>query len=668
MGVKNLWTILSGVGEITDLRELQGKRVAVDLAGWIVQSNQCKAMNNRVTRPHLRNVFFRAAALQALNIQPIFVFDGDAPALKQQTLQVRRAAEQTQSQSQSQSSEPVKLSRNRLKSVMGECRALLNALGFQCVLSTGEAEALCARLDAEGLVDAVITEDSDAFCYGAKTILRNFSISPTGNSVEMYSATKLSDLLSITRDRMIFMAVILGCDFFHTGIPGVGKELILQLFSMWPKHWRSLNALKFWSKKGFPFDEKKGKAGLVFKCSICLESSNHCSDCREWMDLVSDGECHCRYLVSAELFKLENNLKKKCSIVDVVWWQTDFQKILDEFEDEQKIPELKKSSNFQAPDFDKCVEILVKKLSWTEEYAVEKMLPVLTRWQVKHFRDHPSKRSNEEIIRPERISKKRVRDGNPSFDLVWTSLDQNSKFLPPTFESCEPAVFVRDAYPKLIEEFEATINAKKKPSKPRQTKTTKLKAPTLESQPSSQQPAITNFFTQKKVNHHATKTAANVPDKVPNIAACKPVAKSLKEIAPVPMPSSALVHRIVERLQHSRTDMSIDPSDDSYNSDLSMIIDDFIHKKVEGHNIKENVAPDQFVTSTPYGRMTRESIKPVGFEPKPASRSARPGCEPEPNLAKNDPVQSLMAKVENDLSMMSLDRTNEDSFDRMCKF
>ena len=33
MGVKTLWTILSGSGELIDLRELQGSTVAIDLAG-----------------------------------------------------------------------------------------------------------------------------------------------------------------------------------------------------------------------------------------------------------------------------------------------------------------------------------------------------------------------------------------------------------------------------------------------------------------------------------------------------------------------------------------------------------------------------------------------------------------------------------------------------------
>lgn len=47
--------------------------MAVDLAGWIVESNQCRGISGKVNRPHLRNVFFRAAALQALNIYVRFI-------------------------------------------------------------------------------------------------------------------------------------------------------------------------------------------------------------------------------------------------------------------------------------------------------------------------------------------------------------------------------------------------------------------------------------------------------------------------------------------------------------------------------------------------------------------------------------------------------------------
>ncbi len=70
------------------------------------------------------------------------------------------------------------------------------------------------------------------------------------------------------------MAVLLGCDFFPTGIPGIGKELIHQLFAAWPKYWSSIDAFKIWSKRGFPFDDKKSKKGCGYKCDQCLFNQN----------------------------------------------------------------------------------------------------------------------------------------------------------------------------------------------------------------------------------------------------------------------------------------------------------------------------------------------------------------------------------------------------------
>ena len=101
MGVKTLWSVIGGAGEPTDLRTMQGKRVAIDLAGWAVQGGQCAGMQRSgVSKPHLRNLFFRTAALLSLNIYPVFVLDGDAPELKRAELISRRKAEEIKAPSQ----------------------------------------------------------------------------------------------------------------------------------------------------------------------------------------------------------------------------------------------------------------------------------------------------------------------------------------------------------------------------------------------------------------------------------------------------------------------------------------------------------------------------------------------------------------------------------------
>lgn len=42
MGIKTLWTVLDCTSEVVDLRELRGRTVAIDLAGWVVQNNMVK--------------------------------------------------------------------------------------------------------------------------------------------------------------------------------------------------------------------------------------------------------------------------------------------------------------------------------------------------------------------------------------------------------------------------------------------------------------------------------------------------------------------------------------------------------------------------------------------------------------------------------------------------
>ena len=49
---------------------------------------------------------------------------------------------------------------------MNECKFLLATLGIQCFQASGEGEAFCAQLNEQKDVVAVISDDSDVFCYG----------------------------------------------------------------------------------------------------------------------------------------------------------------------------------------------------------------------------------------------------------------------------------------------------------------------------------------------------------------------------------------------------------------------------------------------------------------------------------------------------------------------
>lgn len=54
----------------------------------------------------------------------------------------------------------------------GEVQELLQLFGLPYVVAPSEAEAQCAWLDHQGLVDGVVTDDNDAFVFGAQRVFR----------------------------------------------------------------------------------------------------------------------------------------------------------------------------------------------------------------------------------------------------------------------------------------------------------------------------------------------------------------------------------------------------------------------------------------------------------------------------------------------------------------
>ena len=495
-----------------DLRELQGCKVAIDLAGWIVQNNTCKGMSG-VSRPHLRNLFFRVNALISLNIKPIFVLDGDAPELKKGTLIARQKAQSSQTQAQTQSEENKSCTRRRLKGLLNECKALLDALGIESVRAEGEAEALCARLNADGVVDAVISDDSDAFCYGAKVLLRNFKISSTGNGacVERYTIDKISQTLGLTRNRLVMSAIILGCDFCPQGVPGCGKESLTQLFELWPVTWDCVGILKLWIKKKFQpiVSIPKGK-GIHYQCSKCV-GDNHCDACDEWSFAVNSwSQCHCQLLEETKnLLKLEESLKKKCADLDSDFWNNTFEKVLAEFWQSCNSTVLDRVRHFQVccPNIDTFVGLATKKLAWTEEYALEKILPVISRWQVQSGGS-----GSKRVISPLEILKQRTISGTACFVVAWEwKTNSRPELAPEKFETTEPNVYLENFCPTLIEAF---LASKKKKSK---SKTTKKK-PLVEKQPTKPQQPITQFFKEKKeVKQKASKPVEILEEEEENL-------------------------------------------------------------------------------------------------------------------------------------------------------
>ena len=78
-----------------------------------------------------------------------------------------------------------------------------------------------------------ISQDSDCFLYGAKTVYRNFSTSAkAGPAVDMYDMERIENAFKIGRNKMIALALLCGCDY-DDGVMGIGKEAALKLFKIY---------------------------------------------------------------------------------------------------------------------------------------------------------------------------------------------------------------------------------------------------------------------------------------------------------------------------------------------------------------------------------------------------------------------------------------------------
>jgi len=108
---------------------------------------------------------------------------------------------------------------------------LLNHFGFPYHVAPGEAEAECALLQRQGIVDAVLSEDVDTLMFGCGLTLRNWSSEDSrGNHppthVSMYSVetTKLSHS-RMDREGMVLVALMSGGDYRTEGIPRCGIKV-----------------------------------------------------------------------------------------------------------------------------------------------------------------------------------------------------------------------------------------------------------------------------------------------------------------------------------------------------------------------------------------------------------------------------------------------------------
>lgn len=151
-------------------------------------------------------------------------FDDELKALRNQQKKDRRDADEV------------------TQTMIQECQALLSLFGLPYITAPMEAEAQCAELVQLGLVDGIVTDDSDIFLFGGTRIYKNMF--NAAKFVECYLASDLEKEYALDRRKLIRFAHLLGSDYTE-GIPGVGPVTALEIIT----DFGTLEDFKLWCSK-----------------------------------------------------------------------------------------------------------------------------------------------------------------------------------------------------------------------------------------------------------------------------------------------------------------------------------------------------------------------------------------------------------------------------------
>ncbi|NXN85291.1 GEN endonuclease, partial [Bombycilla garrulus] len=417
MGVTSLWQILEPVRQPVSLSSLRGKTLAVDLSLWVCEAQTVKKMVGVVTKPHLRNLFFRFSFFTSMGIKLVFVMEGEAPRLKADTMSKRNEVRY----GPSKKAGAVRTGRSVFKAMLKECLDLLECLGVPWVQAAGEAEAMCAYLNAKGLVDGCITNDGDVFLYGAQTVYRNFAMNAKDPHLDCYTMSSIKEKLGCDRESLIGLAVLLGCDYLPKGVPGVGKEQALKLIETLQGQ-NLLQRFEQWKEQ--QYDDNP---------PVVVTRVIHCSECHHPGSYKEHENSGCKFCGSARCCK-PSDFKRCCPCAWHQWERVKqanavedsirkkarscegfpFSEVIQEFlVNKNKLINIKE---YRRPNLLSFQLFASEKMEWAKHYACKKLLALLTLYDMIQRK---SGYMDSKQLQPIRIVKARVKNGIPCFEIEW---------------------------------------------------------------------------------------------------------------------------------------------------------------------------------------------------------------------------------------------------------
>ncbi|TDL16707.1 hypothetical protein BD410DRAFT_614988 [Rickenella mellea] len=270
MGIQGLLPLLKPIQIHRHLSDFAGQTLAVDAYVWLHRGAYACATELATGRPTTKYVDFcihRVRLLRHYNILPFLVFDGGPLPAKggtEKDREKKRAESLDRANSLAAQGKHTQAREHYVKCVdvtpqmAFQVIKVLKAESVPYIVAPYEADAQLAYLERAGLVDGIITEDSDLLVFGCKNVLFKLDIvSATITSIsrsDFGSPSLGEDSLSLigwSDCQFRWMAMLSGCDYLPS-IPGIGLKTAWTLLRKYKTVQNVIRAIRLEGKKSIP--------------------------------------------------------------------------------------------------------------------------------------------------------------------------------------------------------------------------------------------------------------------------------------------------------------------------------------------------------------------------------------------------------------------------------
>ncbi|MGD2250870.1 MAG: flap endonuclease-1 [Candidatus Methanofastidiosia archaeon] len=237
-----------------ELSRLRGRTTAIDALNILYQflaiirqrdGELLKDSQGRVTS-HLSGLFYRSINLFEEGVKPIYVFDGEPPSVKKQTItrrqeikkearkKLKKAREEGRTEDVRKYAQQTAYITNEM---IEDSKLLLTSMGIPSIQAPSEGEAQAAVLAQNKDAYAAASQDYDSLLFGAPRLVRNLTLTgrrklPGKNvyitvKTEIVVLKDILDELGITREQLVEIGLLIGTDY-NEGVTGIGPKTALK--------------------------------------------------------------------------------------------------------------------------------------------------------------------------------------------------------------------------------------------------------------------------------------------------------------------------------------------------------------------------------------------------------------------------------------------------------